>query len=92
MNTEERLKEGDIVQHFKRETIAEPHNEYLYKIICIAEHTETREKFVVYEPLYGDKPRKVYARPYEMFMGKVDKDKYPDIKQEYRFELYLRVE
>jgi Protein of unknown function (DUF1653). len=28
----------------------------------------------------------MYVRPYEMFIGKVDKEKYPDIKQVYRFE------
>ena len=40
---------------------------------------------VVYEALYGD--FRLYVRPYDMFMGKVDRDKYPDIKQEYRFEV-----
>lgn len=32
---------GDIVRHFKRETIANPTTEYLYKILAFAEHTET---------------------------------------------------
>ena len=31
-------------------------------------------------------PFKICARPYDMFMSKVDKYKYPDIIQEYRFE------
>ena len=40
---------GDIVQHFKRETIKEPHNnEYLYKIVGFAQHTETGEALVIY--------------------------------------------
>ena len=84
----ERLREGDIVRHFKRETLSEEdlnRNIYLYKVIGFAEHTETGEKMVVYEALYGD--FRLYVRPYDMFMGKVDRDKYPDIKQEYRFEV-----
>lgn len=40
---EDRLKIGDIVQHFKRETLGQPGNLYLYKILNIAEHTERHE-------------------------------------------------
>ena len=85
--TEIRLHAGDIVQHFKRETLSEKDKEknlYLYKIIGIAKHAETEESMVVYQALYGDFT--MYARPYDMFFGKVDKEKYPDIKQVYRFE------
>ena len=32
---------GDIVRHFKRETVENPTTEYLYKILAFAEHTET---------------------------------------------------
>ena len=53
---------GDIVQHFKRETIKEPHNnEYLYEIVGFAKHTETGEALVIYRALYGEK--KLFARP-----------------------------
>lgn len=38
---------GDIVRHFKRETVANPTTEYLYKILALAEHTETGEKLGV---------------------------------------------
>ena len=56
-----------------------------YRIIAIAKHTETEEDYVVYQALYGDNG--IFVRPLAMFMEKVDKEKYPDAKQEYRFEL-----
>ena len=40
----------------------------------------------MYRPLYGDTSM-VYLRPYDMFLEKVDRVKYPNVKQEYRFEL-----
>ena len=58
---------GDIVRHFKRETVENPTTEYLYKILAFAEHTETGEKLVVYQALYA--PFKICARPYAMFMS-----------------------
>ena len=90
----EEFKPGDIVQHFKRETLdAASHDNkqlYLYKIIDIAEHTESKEKLVIYQALYSDEAMGVnfgvYARPYDMFMSEVDHIKYPSIKQKYRFE------
>lgn len=65
-----------VYRHFKG-------NEYA--VLEIAEHTETGEKLVVYLALYGDS--KIYARPLKMFTSKVDKTKYPNVEQEYRFEL-----
>lgn len=77
---------GDIVRHFKREWVSKETSEYLYKVIAFASHTETGEKLVIYEALYA--PFKVCARPYAMFMSEVDREKYPDVKQKYRFEKY----
>ena len=79
-----RLQRGDIVKHFKRELGSDDPNKYLYKILEFAEHTETRQMLVIYQALYGD--FRVFARPYDMFMSEVDRDKYPGIKQKYRFE------
>ena len=93
MNRE--FKNGDIVKHFKRETITnqqlndEP-NIYLYEIIGMARHTETGEEFIIYKPLYKTdcvKGVDFVARPLNMFMSEVDHNKYPNIIQKYRFEL-----
>lgn len=75
---------GDIVQHFKREWVSSETSEYLYKVLAFAQHTETGEKLVVYQGMYS--PFKICARPYDMFMSEVDREKYPKIWQKYRFE------
>lgn len=81
----ERFEIGDIVKHFKREYVSEESSEYLYKILAFASHTENGERLVIYQALYP--PFKTCARPYEMFISEVDRNKYPDAKQKYRFEV-----
>lgn len=91
-----RLKVSDIVQHFKREFLrdswVDSSSKYLYKIIGFAQHSETKEKLVVYQALYKDEKLGVnfglYVRPYDMFMSEVNHYKYPEIKQKYRFEIF----
>lgn len=83
------VKPFTIVKHFKYETLSDndkAQNKYLYKVLNIAEHTETGEKLVVYQAMYS--PFLIYARPLTMFCSKVDCTKYPNIKQEYRFEKF----
>ncbi len=91
-----KFNKGDIVQHFKREKMSEEQlkeepNLYLYEIIGISKHTESEEKLVIYKPLYPTdfiQGVDFAARPFDMFMSEVDHEKYPEIKQKYRFELF----
>lgn len=79
-----RLQKQDFVQNFKREMTTDGSTKYLYQILDVAYHSETLEKLVVYKALY--EPYGTWVRPYDMFMSEVDTEKYPEIKQKYRFE------
>ena len=57
-----------------------------YRLVAIAKHSETLEPIVVYRALYGE--GKMCARPVDMFYSEVDRSKYPDVKQKFRFEKY----
>jgi hypothetical protein len=73
---ERELKIHGIYKHFKGD---------YYLIEDVATHSETKEKYVVYRRLYGD--NSLWIRPIDMFLSEVDHEKYPNVKQKYRFEL-----
>lgn len=70
------VRTGQIYRHFKGG---------LYQIIAVATHSETNERYVVYQALYGGMD--VWVRPYDMIHRRSVHMKYPDVQQKYRFEL-----
>lgn len=66
---------GGVYRHFKGT---------LHRVLMIVKHSETLEDLVIYTHEDTDE---VWARPYDLFVSKVDHEKYPDVNVEYRFTL-----
>lgn len=76
---ERKIHAGRYYRHFKGHVV---------KVLAIGIHTETEEQMVIYTHVKpGDAT--IWVRPLEMFQGKVDREKYPDVEQEYRFALMV---
>lgn len=78
---EREVKVNTIYRHFKGSRAI---------VLTIAKDSETMEDLVIYACIgNGDSSNHkdgIYARPLKMFLSEVDHDKYPDVKQKYRFE------
>ena len=70
------LKINRVYKHFKGD---------YYLVEGIVKNSETQEEMVLYRKLYED--GSLWVRPKEMFLSEVDHEKYPNVKQKYRFEL-----
>lgn len=75
------IETGKMYRHFKGN---------YFKVLFIgydSEHTDNEGnpiKLVAYESSHDNK---IWIRPYDNFIEKVDKEKYPNAEQEYRFEM-----
>ena len=70
------LKLHRVYRHFKGD---------YYLVEDVAKDAETEEDCVIYRKLYGD--GSLWVRPLAMFLSEVDREKYPDCPQKYRYQL-----
>lgn len=87
------LEKGAKVEHFKRELLSDDERKntlkYCYEVVGIAIHTETDEEMVIYQALYPNEDGKylIFSRPLQMFLGCVNKEKYPSVSRECVFQI-----
>lgn len=72
----ERCVRHGVYRHFKGG---------LYVLEEIAYDADTQGRVVLYRALYGE--HRLWARPFEDFFAELDRAKYPQAQQKYRFEL-----
>ena len=86
-NTDKRMINQEKAKEYKEKMKNKKYVHFkgnIYVVDFVATHTETNEELVIYHRLASDKE---YARPKEMFLSEVDKEKYPDCELKWRFEL-----
>lgn len=71
-----KLKINGIYKHFKGD---------YYLVLGLCKNADNLEDMVIYQALYGN--CNIYVRSLEEFLSKTDKNKYPNVEQEYRFLL-----
>ncbi|MCR5609557.1 MAG: DUF1653 domain-containing protein [Lachnospiraceae bacterium] len=67
---------GEVYRHFKGN---------YYKILALAKDSSDLSDVVVYQALYGN--GQIYTRSMSEFLSEVDRNKYPEAVQRYRFEV-----
>lgn len=86
-STEYRMNQQTLARKYKKEMAGKTYRHFkgnLYKVDTIAVHSETSELRVIYHSVSDDSL--IWDRELNMFLSPVDKVKYPDVKQELRFE------
>lgn len=86
INSDERMTQQEIAVRYISEMAGHYYRHFkgnLYKVLGIGVHSETAELMVAYISASDDH---LWIRPLDMFLSEVDHDKYPDVKQKYRFE------
>lgn len=81
IGTNRKIEFTTILEDSKNPTVFKHFKGSYHKIITIAKNSETLEDMVIYTH-----DNNIWARPIDMFFSKVDKDKYQDVEQVYRFE------
>lgn len=80
------LKVFETIENISKEMVGKRYKHFKgneYEVINIAVDVETLKPVVIYKDTSDE--NKVWSRTYEDFISNVDKDKYPNVKQEKRF-------
>ena len=83
----DRMRNQEMAKKYKESMVGKRYRHFkggIYIVTDIAVHSESAELMVIYKSF--NNPLLVWARPFKMFVSPVDKQKYPDVKQEMRFE------